>query len=278
MLRKILACVLTFAILFGNIVLLNNVKKDSNEILTTTNERFVTSEVEVDGSNVKCSYEKDTDNYYLYLDDVEYELNVDMYDGCAMVYMSHESSTTNTNEFIAQSATALTLTAAYWSPKIIAAAKVVISSVIKITLAVAAYYSAELIATTINDVKIGELTKRDLKTKAKTATKAIDLIKTAKRDNNAYYYEAYLYKNQVMIGRQISFYEAVKRLENGCDVFASNLNAALGAAKKASTIGQVKFDPYHRGKGFMFPHYHPRGRTWIKDSTSMPHCWFPPKI
>lgn len=278
MLRKFLACILTFAILFGNIVLLNNVKKDSNEILTTTSERFVTSEVEVDGSNVKCSYEKDTDNYYLYLDDVEYELNVDIYDGCAMVYMSQESYTTNSNEFIAQSATALTLTAAYWSPKIVAAAKVVISSVIKITLAVAAYYSAELIATTINDVKIGELTKIDLKTKSKTATKAIDLIKNSKRDNNAYYYEAYIYNGMVMVGRQISFSAAVKRLKKGYDVFASNLNAALGVSIKASTNGRVKFDAYHKGDGVMFPHYHPIGRKWIKNRNHMPHCWFPPKI
>lgn len=278
MLRKFLACILTFAILFGNIVLLNKVKKDSNEILTTTSERFVTSEVEVDGSNVKCSYEKDTDNYYLYLDDVEYELNVDIYDGCAMVYMSQESYTTNSNEFIAQSATALTLTAAYWSPKIVAAAKVVISSVIKITLAVAAYYSAELIATTINDVKIGELTKIDLKTKSKTATKAIDLIKNSKRDNNAYYYEAYIYNGMVMVGRQISFSAAVKRLKKGYDVFASNLNAALGVSIKASTNGRVKFDAYHKGDGVMFPHYHPIGRKWIKNRNHMPHCWFPPKI
>ena len=101
---------------------------------------------------------------------------------------------------------------------------------------------------------------------------------TAKKDNKVYYYEAYLYNNHIMIGNQISFSAAVKRLKNGYDVFASSLTAALGVSKKASTNGRVKFDAYHKGEGFMCPHYHPLGRKWIINRRHMPHCWFPPKI
>ncbi len=276
MFRKVLSLVLTIAMLLGLIIVPNNVKRTTQDVQTIEDNKNISAQLEVDGSIVKCTYDKKTEEYKLYLDNVKYDLNVDMYDGCAMVYLEDTTSEAYGENAVAQSATTIALTAGYWAPAIVAAAKAVIASVVTATLAVATYYSAELIATTINGVKSRTITKSDLHTKAKTATRALDLVKTAKKNNKTYYYAAYLYKNQVMVGNQISYSAAVSRLKRGYDVFASNLTAALGAAKAASVNGRVKFDRTHKSTNYIFPHYHPIGRKWIKDSSSMPHCWFPP--
>ena len=283
MLRKLVSFALVFALLLGIVMIpgnttraLDDVSKEEGNITLRENNLQVTSETEVEGTVVKCTYDKLAETYDLYLDDVRYNLNVDIYDGCAMVYMNNRNDAVYGEQVVAQSVAAIALSAGYWAPAIVAAAKVVIASVITATLAVATYYSAELIATTINGVKTKAITKSDLHTKAKTATRALDLVKTSKKNNKTYYYAAYLYNGQVMVGNQISYSAAVSRLKRGYDVFASNLNAALAVAKAASTNGRVKFDKTHKSPYYIFPHYHPYGRKWVKDSSSMPHCWFPP--
>lgn len=283
MLRKLVSFALIFALLLGITLVPNSstrVSEDTNKqienVTLKENNTQVSSETEVEGTVVKCTYDKQEETYSLHLDEVKYDLNVDMYDGCAMVYIADNNDAIYDEQVVAQSVAAIALSAGYWAPAIVAAAKVVIASVISATLAVATYYSAELIATTINGVRSKTITKSDLHTKAKTATRALDLVKTSKKNNKTYYYAAYLYKNQVMVGDQISYSAAVSRLKRGYDVFASNLNAALAVAKAASTNGRVKFDKTHKSPYYIFPHYHPYGRKWVKDSSSMPHCWFPP--
>lgn len=282
MLRKFISLALILAMLLGITLIPNSntrVSKDTNQqtgnVTLKENNTQVSSETEVEGTVVKCTYDKQEETYSLHLDEVKYDLNVDMYDGCAMVYMVDNCETKYDEQVVAQSATAIALSAGYWAPAIVAAAKVVIASVISATLAVATYYSAELIATTINGVRSKTLTKSDLRTKAKTATRALDLVKTSKKNNKTYYYAAYLYNNQVMVGNQISYSAAVSRLKKGYDVFASNYNAAWLAASAASTTYKAKYEDAHRGAGDRFPHFHPLDRKWVKDPTKRPHCWFP---
>lgn len=282
MLRKFISLALIFAMLLGITLIPNSstqVSKDINQqtgkVKLKEDNLQVSSETEVEGTVVKCTYDKQEETYLLHLDEVKYNLNVDMYDGCAMVCFTDDNDEIYDEQVVAQSASAIALAAGYWAPSIIAAAKVVIASVISATLAVATYYSAELIATTIKGVRSKTITKSDLHTKAKTATRALDLVKTSKKNNKNYYYAAYLYNNQVMVGNQISYSVAVSRLKKGYDVFASNYNAAWLAASAASTTYKAKFENAHNGAGDRFPHFHPIGRKWVKDPTKRPHCWFP---
>ncbi len=220
MLRKFISLALIFAMLLGITLIPNSntrVSGDTNQqtenVTLKENNTQVSSETEVEGTVVKCTYDKQEETYSLHLDEVKYDLNVDMYDGCAMVYIADYNDSTYDEQVVAQSVAAIALSAGYWAPAIVAAAKVVISAVISATLAVATYYSAELIATTIKGVRSKTITKSDLRTKAKTATRALDLVKTSKKNNKTYYYAAYLYNNQVMVGNQISYSAAVSRLK-----------------------------------------------------------------
>lgn len=274
MFRKTLSLILTLAMLLGIVLIPCNAKKSSEETHITEDATRVSSQMEIDGSIVRCTYEKNTSEYNLYLDDVKYDLNVDMYDGCAMVYLAGEEQTDYNKQVVGQSAAAIALSAGYWAPAIVAAAKIVIASVVAATLAVVTYYSAELIATTINGVKTRSITKSDLRAKTKTATRALELVKTAKKDNKRYYYAAYLYKDMVMLGNQISYSAAVNRLKKGYDVFASDYNGARLAAMSASPKYQAKFENAHNGSGDRFPHFHPIGVKWVKNPTKRPHCWF----
>lgn len=275
MLRRLISLILSVLMVLLNLA--SSEKQDIGKINNGEvfeNDFIVTSQLEIDGSIVKCIYEKELKEYNLYLDDNKYNLFVDIVNDIAMVGFKDTKDIDLTNNVMTQSVSVLAATSPYWAPAIVAAAKVVIAAVVSATAAVATYYSIDLIATTINNVRSKRITKSDLKSKTKTAVKAIDLVQTAKKDMKAYYYEAYLYKGNVMVGNQINFSSAVSRLKRGCDVFASNVNASLGACKAASTNGKVHFHAFHKGEGIMFPHYHPEGRKWILDTKSMPHCWF----
>lgn len=285
MLRKFISIALIFAILLGITLIPNSntrVSKDTNQqmenVTLKEDNTQVSSETEVEGTVVKCTYDKQEETYSLHLDEVKYDLNVDMYDGCAMIYMADnkDSEAEYDQQVVAQSAAAIALSAGYWAPAIVAAAKVVISSVIAATLAVATYYSAELIATTINGVKSKRITKSDLHTKARTVTRALDVVQKAKRSNKNYYYSAFLYRGMVMLENQITFKQAVSRLKRGYDVFASDYDASwLAAAAAGINKKAYPDDPHEICLGDAFPHFHPVGRKWVLNPRHQPHCWFP---
>ncbi len=283
MLRKFVSLALIFAMLLGITLIPNSntrVSEDTKEqvvdVTLKENNTQVSSETEVEGTVVKCTYDKQEETYSLHLDEAKYYLNVDMYDGCAMVYMASSNDTIYDEQVVAQSVAAIAFSAGYWAPAIVAAAKVVISSVVAATLAVATYYSAELIATTIKGVKSRVITKSDLHTKARTVTRALDVVQKAKKSNAAYYYSAFIYKGMIMLEKQLTFTQAVSRLKRGYDVFASNYNASWLAAAAAGKNGKAyPDDPHEICLGDTFPHFHPVGRKWVLNPTHQPHCWFP---
>ena len=76
MLRKLVSFALIFALLLGIAMIpsnttraLDDVSKGEGNITLREDDLQVTSETEVEGTIVKCSYDKPTETYDLYLDD-----------------------------------------------------------------------------------------------------------------------------------------------------------------------------------------------------------------
>lgn len=275
MLRKTLSLVLSLVLTITSFSFVSSSKKHfvtEDGISVTETADGLSATIETEDTLVKCTYQKSSEEYNLYLDNNEYNLNVDIIEDKAFVYLDEENSIDLSNNVVGQSA--LAATAGLWAPAVVSAAKAVISYCIVAVASVATYYSAELIATTIGNVRSRKITRSDAKTQTKAATRAIDIVKTARKTNTSYYYVAYLYNGMVMVGSPISFSAAKSRLKRGYDVFASNFAAAKLVSDAASTTGRAKYERAHVGSGDYFPHFHPIGRKWIKNPKSMPHCWF----
>ena len=247
----------------------------SDDTKLDNNVKVISAEEIVDGTVVKCSFDKTNKEYTLSLDNNKYPLKVDIIDEYA--YVTFDDSTEHPNEpemVVAQSAVAVALTysAPYWAPAVVAAAKVVIAKVLIATAAiVGTYYSVDAIATTITNVKQNSISKS--KAKTKEGTKAIATIQAAPKTKNHYYFSAELYNGNVVIGNPVSYNEAVNRLKSGRDVFASSMSAARNAASAATKMG-IRYDLPHQGGGKYYHHFHPRGIKHYKTKFDEPHCWF----
>jgi len=170
------------------------IANDTGPIVTIDGE-LVIAETEADGVTVKCVHDKSTDEYSLYLDEEKCAIDVNIEDDIAYVYL--KTGDTTNDAVVGQSLGALAITAGYWTPAIIAAVKVVVG----LATARIVYISIDLIATTINNVKSGRITKSNLKSRTLSRIRALDVVATMKKDNrNYYYYEAILASNgQVLI-------------------------------------------------------------------------------
>lgn len=284
MLRKFTALLLVFTTFFTfNALPLKATQEISTEVgmnntepIITEEGDIITSQLEADGVEVKCVHNKALEEYYLYLDEEEFKLDIEFEDGNVYVYLDSQE-TLDTSIVKGQSGGILAALAGYLTPQIIAAAKAVIITLIACKTSELVYMSVELITSVVKQVKGNSLTFSKSKSRDIPYVRAIDTIKYAKKNNNSYYYEAKLASNgQVMISSYtITFNQAKLRLMRGEDVFASTKNAAYVVAAAAGIGGRTKFHEAHLGNGDRYSHYHPVGRKWILNSRDMPHCWFP---
>lgn len=283
MLRKFTALLLVFTTFFAfNVLPLNAAQEISTELginntepIITEEGDIITSQLEADGVEVKCVHNKALEEYYLYLDEEEFKLDVEVEDG--KVYVCLDSQETLDASIVKGQSGLLAALVGYLTPQMITAIKAVIVTVLAYSTADLVYMSVELMNSVVKQVRAGSLTYSKSRSRSIPYVRALDTIKYARRSNTTYYYPAIVATNgQVMISSQsISFAQAKLRLINGMDVFASTQWAARSVTKAASVNGRVKGPDYHWGEGDRYVHYHPYGRKWIKNRNHMPHCWYP---
>lgn len=250
----------------------------SNDTKLINTDNVISAEEIVDGTVVKCTYNKKSEEYNLSLDNNNYPLIVDIIDNCA--YVSFAKTNSNSidihSDVVSQYGIELA-TAPYWAPAVLAAVKTVIGYVVVGTATVVGTLVAvEAVDEIVSDIKTGELSKS--KSKSKTYTAAYTKVKNAKKINATYYYEAELinYTTYINLKNPISYSAALKRLKSGKDVYASDRNAAKTLAKKASPVGQIRDHSVLRKiAAYELPHFHPVGISWKNNPLHMPHSMFP---
>lgn len=279
MLRKFLTIMMAFVIGFLSIPITNQdveerayqSKKDC--IVSYDENGDVLAKTEAEGSVISCKYVKNTGRYYLYRDDNEYQVSVEMVDGCALVdiYDIHESNSIKDGKVEGQAVVYLEY--ALWTVAAIVAAKAVISSVLEITETSNTYFSVDSIAKTIKTVKNGAFKKSQLKTIV-GVTSYWTLRYTRRKTENNYFY-AKLSNGKVYIGPMLTYGLAKRRLSSGYDIFATNSAAARFLSDMTSPVRTSRSDPPHIASEGYYPHFHPIGVPWYKNARHNPHVWYP---
>lgn len=276
--RKLVALILVVSVIFcmftgcaSNHETTENVEVSDSKITVletdNTREAFTT----VEGVPLKCEHILDSDEYWLYLADTPYQLDVKVYDNWVEVCMLDEISPVDYEGKVVGQAV---LTATLAVPAFITAAKVLIATAAGVATTTTIYVSANALGNVIGGVRSSSKTYYRYRTVDIPAANAIRFGRMNKYNT---YYEAYLSGNTVMVGREINRWSAVRRLESGYDVFATSEFAAIYACIEATTNnnrGKVNLPHSSKGEGY-YPHYHALGRRWVNNPMSAPHCWYP---
>ena len=106
---------------------------------------------------------------------------------------------------------------------------------------------------------------------------AADAIRFGRMKKYNTCYKAYLSGNTVMIGQEITEWEAIMRMTNGYDIFATSAYVAGRVANSAATYKGVfnSGEPHAAHRDGEYPHYHAFGRRWYKNRAHSPHAWYP---
>lgn len=224
----------------------------------------------VEGIPMKCENNFKTDEYWFHINEGEpIQLEVGVLDNNLIVISEVESKTIPTDDVVVGQ---FVLTLSLASPTLIIAAKALICTAVGVTATAIVCVAADAIGNVIGSVRSSKRTYYSYRTIDVAAT---DAIRFGRFNRTNAYFEAYLSNNIVYIGRQISQWDAVWRLEKGYDVFATSAFAAGYACLQASTV-RGKDIPNHisSSEGY-YPHYHPLGRRWVNNTNFAPHCWYP---
>ncbi len=296
---RIISLFLTVAILFSSCAFDYSVATNAEDVMNfdceelgvaevTSSENSVVAELIVEGTTVSCKYDRSNEEYVLTIDENQYPLKVVVEEDKAFVGFANSTNETTddyTKEVIGQAALAGALAYGYLSPVLLKATVTLLEILFSITVTATTYYSLDLLATTINDVRDGTLVlprtrpKEISKSQWRTATKEMAKIDKAKKSKATSYYKAMLLDGDVyVLPKGISQSQASARLHSGYDIFATNYSAAKTLAKNASPTGRIREDLNERGDGY-YPHIHPIGLKWYasRKSTSYVHVWFPRK-
>lgn len=262
--------------LFMNIIILN-IYTDNKETqklnektvqITKSENGNATATTNFDGSILKATYEKDSDTYRLYRDNIEYNVNVSKYDQNIVIDVEFDNPKVIQSKDLVIAQDAYVISQFLWGAATIAAAMQVISALIVCAAVAGAvvvtWYAVDTIAQAI------------AKTEAKVKT-------NPKTQKPSAYYMAGLVAGKVVIGKPINYAIAVATLKAGLDVFATNYNAAYSVALSASKIPLTpKWEPQHKIEEGYYPHWHPAGVKSLKASSGFtrwpnaaPHCWYP---
>lgn len=298
---RIISLFLTVAILFSSCAFDYSVAMNVEDVMNfdceelgvaevTSSENSVVAELIVEGTTVSCKYDRSNEAYTLTIDENQYPLEIAVEDDKVFIGFAdsvYELKEEYTDGVIGQAALAGTLAYGYLSPVLLKAAVTLLEIILGITVTATAYYSLDLLATTISDVRDGYLTLPRVRPKDiskadwRVATKQVAKIKKAKPSTSAEYYNAMLYEGVIFIDPHgISYSKAMRRVNLGYDIFASTYSAARRLGKNASPTGKIKTDDPHGDlESGYYPHVHPVGvkRRGAKDKTSYVHIWFPYK-
>lgn len=228
-----------------------------------------TTHTTVEGIPMKCERNLSTDEYWLYINEANpIQLEVEHLDDTHIAISEITNTMVSSDTEVAGQ---FVLTLSFAIPTFIAAAKILICTAAAVTLTSAIYVSANAIGNVIGGVRSNTMTYCRYRCVDLDAATAIRYGKMEKKNS---YYEAVLRNNTVYIGREISRWGAVSRLECGYDVFATSAFAASFACAQASTRRGTPTYHQSSGEGY-YPHYHPLGRRWVNNRNYAPHCWYP---
>lgn len=226
----------------------------------------------VEGIPVLCEYYPNTDECNLFIDDEPIPVHIVEHEDRIEVFLEEEYLSNYEDQVVGQ----LALTLTYAIPKLLFCAMVLLTLTYSASKRKRTYISADALAKVINGVRNSVQTFKKYFVKEADAATA---IRTGRLTKTNAYYPAYLSGRAVMVcvANEITNWEAVTRLQNGYDVFATTAYAACWAAVKAATEKSKAYAaiPHTSHDEGYYPHYHAAGRRWVNNPRYFPHAWFP---
>ena len=277
MTRKFIALLLVISLLFCMFPgcakensTITEMQIDGYDISLEENREKRTASTIVEGIAMKCEYLIDTNEYWLYLDDEPIILRVNTLENGDVEVFASEEWTESSNEVIGQFA----LTLSFAVPALIAAAKALVCAVACVAATATICVSANALGNVIGGIKNN--TKTYYRYREYDAT-AADAIRFGRMKKYNTCYKAYLSGNTVMIGQEITEWEAIMRMTNGYDIFATSAYVAGRVANSAATYKGVfnSGEAHAAHRDGEYPHYHAFGRRWYKNRAHSPHAWYP---
>lgn len=237
--------------------------------LEETREKRTASTI-VEGIAMKCEYLLDTNEYWLYLEEEPIKLKVNTLKNGDVEVFTADEWTGTTNEVLGQFALTLSLAV----PAFIAAAKALVCAVACVAVTASVCVSANALGNVIGGIRNSTKTYYRYREYDIAAADAIRLGKMRKYNTC---YKAYLSGDTVMVGQEISEWEAINRMKNGYDIFATSAYVAGRVANSAATYRGAFYsgEPHSNVAEGKYPHYHAFGRKWYKNRIFAPHAWYP---
>lgn len=255
--KNLMCIALSFALFISTFSLINQDVQavtyiDGNGATVTEYQNGdVASVLVVDDTKFTAFYSKDKDEYSLYVNYEVYRLSSEVQDDMIIFGLADTDDLVLDNKVIGQAAIALPLI--YWTPTFIAAAKAVMASIVVAISGYSVWYIVDDIARVIDTTYVQTGTPSQV-------TGAV--------------YAAELINGNVVISSEITPQQATDRLISGRDIFATTSEAAYSVATLAGVNWALPtHHPAHGGDGY-YPHWHPKGRTWYKNSSHSPHAWY----
>ena len=234
---------------------------ESDEVITTT---------EFEGNTISCKYVKSTQEYLLYLNDLEYKLDVSIEENNIMVDIVNEDEENSDNVYGQNPA----LLVVPFIPELVSVIETcVIATASTVIAAEVTYISTELIDTVLvaNSATLVKVDTASVDAAVSTMASGV----SAKTEYDESYFEAAIQPdNTIYIGRLLTYKEALIRLRGGYDVLAENAVKSKFLAEIASPINYAVPHKEHQGHGDRLKHYHPIGIAWYMNKDHCPHVWY----
>ena len=218
------------------------------------------------GNIFKATYEKDSDTYKLYRDNISYNVNIFKYNSNLVFDVDFDSPE------VVEYGDRIVLKDAYDISKFILGANTM--QVISAVLLAVAKFDDDLVTWYAVDALSKVISKTEVTFKFNRKIQIVPI-----------YYLACLVKGRVVINllKPINYDTAVATLKSGLDIFATNNKAAEIVASGASIDSiEPKWEPQHKVEKGFYPHWHPGGVksamanfTFNKNPDPAPHCWYP---
>lgn len=223
---------------------------------------------------------KNTREYILYWDSMEYKLDVHIENGNVFVDI-FDASEVNENSVHGQSPALILVV--FLAPEALTAIETCVVATVSAVAAVGAGLGVGYLSTEF----IGQVATNSSSTTTRTSPK----VRASKKENaaalgvaigvgtkeeyeQAYYEAAIQDDDTIFIGRLLTYDEALIQLRSGYDIFATDEAKARALARAASPIGLEKGPEIHEGEGDRYHHFHPRGIKWYANARHMPHVWY----
>lgn len=261
-----------FCLPFSNVVSSSSILDEVRETYQTSiKKNEVVTSTEFEGNIILCKYVKSTQEYLLYLNDLEYKLDVSIEDDNIMVNIVNEEEESSVDNVYGQNPALLI---APLIPEVTAVIETcVITTVSTVAVIGTTYLSAELIDKVL--ISNSALLIQTDTTVADAAVSIMSSVSVIKTEYDESYFEATIQdNNNVFIGRLLTYKEAMIRLKSGYDIFAVDVHKAAVLAYAASPVSDARWHSIHPGKGERFEHYHPIGISWYKNKKHWPHVWY----